>query len=247
MHHHEAFLLDPDHKQLAKGARTQLPLRKHGCLLLFLSIFGLAGLFIAAAMVRQWVEFVILSTSYAETEGQVQGRRIESDEGATYYVTYRSVVNDKVYTPEDSVSKKTYHSLEDDQYLIVRYARRDPTISTIEPGRVGGLLALTGFCLFWNGIVFGVTRPLVLEILKRRKLAQKGQRLEGEVIHCSGYKDSDGDFTVALRYGFHSPQTGARIEDRDTQIRKDLKGEPLPPPGTAVHVLFLDGETYLAL
>ena len=95
--------------------------------------------------------------------------------------------------------------------------------------------------------MFFVTKPLVLEILKRRKLARKGQRLTGEIITCSGYKDSDGDFTVALRYGFRSPQTGARIEDKDSQIRKDLKAAPLPPPGTAVHVLYLDDETYMVL
>lgn len=247
MQHPGPFLLDPDHEGLVKGARPRLLPRQQGCLLLFLSLFGLAGLCTAAATVRQWAEFVILSTSYAETEGQVRGRRIESDEGATYYVTYRFVVDDRVYTPEDSVSKKTYLSLEDDQYLIVRYAQSDPNISTIEYGRVGGLLALTGFCLFWNGIVFAVTRPVVLELLKKRKLAQKGQRLEGEIIRCSGYKDSDGDFTVALRYGFRSPQTGMRIEGKDTQIRKDLKGEPLPPPGTAVHILHLDDETYMVL
>ena len=88
---------------------------------------------------------------------------------------------------------------------------------------------------------------MVLEILKRRKLAQKGQRLTGEIIACSGYKDSDGDFVVAVRYGFRSPQTGTRIEDRDTQIRKDLKAAPLPPPGTAAHVLYSDDETYMVL
>jgi hypothetical protein len=247
MQNHRHFLLDPDHEPLAKGARPWLPIRGHGCILLFVGVFALAGLCFAVALVRQWAEFAILSTNYAETEGQVRGRRIESDEGTTYYVTYRFVVDDKTYTPEDSVSKKTYHSLEDLQYLTVRYARRDPTISTIEPGRVGGLLALTGFCLFWNGIVFVVTRPLVLEILKRRRLARKGQRLEGEILYCSGYKDSDGDFVVAVRYGFRSPQTGARIEDKDSQIRKDLKGAPLPPPGTAVHVLYLNDETYMVL
>jgi hypothetical protein len=108
-------------------------------------------------------------------------------------------------------------------------------------------MALTGFCLFWNGIVFWVTRPVVFEILKRRRLARKGQQLEGEITRCTGHKDSDGDYVVEVRYGFHSPQTGARIEDNDSQVREDLKAAPLPPPGTAVQVLYLDDKTYMVL
>ncbi|MFC2038015.1 DUF3592 domain-containing protein [Chloroflexota bacterium] len=193
------------------------------------------------------MEFVILSTNYSESQGQVLGRRMESDEGATYFVTYRFVVDDRVHTVENSVSKATYHSVEEGQSLTVRYAQRDRTITTIEPGRVGGLLAMTGFCLARNGIVLWVTRPVVGEIFRRRKLARRGQRLAGEIIRCSGYKDSGGDFTVTVRFGFHSPQTGTRIEGKDSQIRKDLKGKPLPAPGTAVHVLYLDDETYMVL
>ena len=121
MQNHEPFLLDRDHERLAKGARPWLPLRGHGCILLFVGVFALAGLCFLAGMVSQWVQFVVLSTDYAETEGQVLGRRIESDEGTTYYVSYRYVVDDKVHTAEDSVSKKTYHALEEVGSLTVRY------------------------------------------------------------------------------------------------------------------------------
>lgn len=52
---------------------------------------------------------------------------------------------------------------------------------------------------------------------------------------------------VELKYGFCSPQTGAKIGDNDSQIRKDLKDVPLPPPATAVPVLYLDDATYRVL
>ena len=73
------------------------------------------------------------------------------------------------------------------------------------------------------------------------------QRIEGEIARCSVHRDSDGDFVLEVGFGFRSPQTGAWIEGRDSQIRNDLKDEPLPPPGTAVHVLYRDDETFMAL
>lgn len=247
MQNRDPFLLDPGNESLAKGARPKRLPREQGCLLLFLSIFVLAGLLVAAEVVRQWVEVILLSTSYAATQGQVLDRRIESDEGATYYVTYRFVADDQAHTVEEVVAKATYHSVEDGQYLTVRYTRRNPTITTIEPGRIGGPLILTAFCLVWNGIVFSIAWLTVREILMRRRLAREGQRLGGEVIRCFGHKDSDGDFVVEVRFGFRSPQSGMWIEDKDSQIRKDLSAELLPSPGTPVHVLYLDDETYMVL
>lgn len=41
-------------------------------------------------------------------------------------------------------------------------------------------------------------------------------------------------FLLDLRFRFRSPQTGDRIEGRDSHVRKDLEDEPLPPPGAPV-------------
>lgn len=244
---HKPFLLDPDNELFAIGASPKLPVGGRGCILLFMSIFVLAGLLIAGDLARRWVHVVMLSTGYAETRGQVVSRRIESDEGATYYVTYHFVAGDQAYTVEEVVEKTTYHSVEEGQSLTVRYARHSPTIATIEPGRIGGLLALTGFCLVWNGIVLTISWLLVREVRKRRRLARNGQWLSGEIARCTSHLDSDGDFVLDVTFRFRSPQTGMWIEAKDSQLRKDLKGEPLPPPGTPVHVLYLDDKRYMML
>jgi len=243
----EFFLLDPDNEPFVTGASSRLPIGGRGCILLFMSIFVLAGLLIAGDIARQWLHFAMLSTDYAETQGQVIGRRIESDEGATYYVTYRFVAGDRTHAVEEVVEKTTYHSVEEGQSLTVRYARRSPTIATIEPGRIGGLLALTGFCLVWNGLVFAISWLLAREVHKRRRLASNGQRISGEIVHCSSHLDSDGDFVLDARFRFRSPQAWVWIEGKGSQLRKDLKGEPLPPPGTPVHVLYLDDKRYMML
>lgn len=241
------FLLDPDNEPFATGASSTLPAGGQGCILLFMSIFVLAGLFMAVEIVRQWAHVVILTTSYAEVQGQVVDRWIESDEGATYYVTYRFVANDQVYTVEEAVAKATYHSVEEGQSLTVRYARSYPSIATIQPGRIGGLLALTGFGLVWDGLVVSFAWLLVRKIRKRCRLARRGQRIAGEVLSCASDRDSDGDLLLKVRFGFRSPQSGKWIEGKDSQTRKDLEGKPLPSPGTPVHVLYLDDKTYMML
>ena len=103
------------------------------------------------------------------------------------------------------------------------------------------------FCLVWDGIVFSIFLLTVREILKRRRLSQKGHRIAGEIVHCSSRRDSDGDFVLEVRFGFCSPLTGTWIEGKDSQVRKDLEGEALPSPGAPVHVLYLDDRTYLML
>ncbi len=241
------FLLDPDNERFATGASRRLPAGSQGCALLFLSIFVLVGLFMAADITRRWVHVAILSTDYAEAEGQVLGREIEDDDGATYYVTYRFVANDRVHTIRENVEKGVFHSMEEGQSAIVRYAPRDPRIATIAPGRVGGLLALTGFCGLWDGTVLFISALVLREVLQRRKLARRGQRLVGEILRISGRRDSDGDFVLILGYGFRSPLTAAQLEGSNSQVRKDLADGPLPPPGTPVHVLYLDDERHMVL
>jgi len=241
------FLLDPDNGAYVAGTSRRLPAGGHGCILLFMSIFVLAGLFIAGDLARKWVRFAVLSTSYAETQGQVVYRRIESDEGATYYVTYRYLAGDRAYSLEDAVAKVTYHSVEEGQSLTVRYARHDPAMATIEPGRAGGLLILTGFCLAWNGLVFPISWLLAREVHKRRRLGRRGQRIEGEIVDCTSHRDGDGDLVLDVRYRFRSPDTWLWIEGKGSQLRKDLEDRPLPPSGTAVHVLYLDDKTHLVL
>jgi hypothetical protein len=241
------FLLDPQNEPFAAGTSHKLPSRGHGCVLIFMSIFVVAGLLIAGDLTRRWAYVVLLNTEYAETQGQVTGHRIEFDEGATYYVAYRYVAGDRAYLLEDAVTKDTYHSLDDGQAVLVRYARRNATIATIEPGRYGGLLLLTGFCLVWNGFVFGISWLLAREYLKRSRLARQGRLIAGEIAACTSHRDGDGDLVVDLDYRFRSPLTWSWTKGTGSQLRKDMERKPLPAPGTPVHVLYVDDETHMVL
>ncbi len=243
----DLFLIDPGNEQFAAGASRKLAACGQGCTLFFLGMFALAGLLIAGVVTRQWMHFVEFSANYAETQGQALDCAIESDADTPYCVAYRFVVDDQVLMVEERVDKTTYHAIKEGQSLTVRHARHDPSIATIEPGRPSELLALTGFCLLWNGLVLQAARLLARQNLERRKLAREGQQVAGQVAHCSGIQNSDGDFVLKTEFGFRSPQTGAWVECQDLQVRQDLKDKLLPPPGTAVYVLYLNDETYLVL
>ena len=247
MHARGHFLIDPENEPYALGLSPRLPAGKLGCFTLFLGLFVGAGLLLGGALAREWVHFAILSASEAETQGQVLQREIDIDDSTTYYVTYRFIVNDREHTVEESVGKDTYQSVEEGQHLRIRYSELDPNIATIEPGRIGVLPVVTVFCLIWNGVVFVITLGTLREVRKRRRLGKVGQRITGEVVRCSGEVDGDGDYVLTVGFRFNSPQTGQWIQGRDSQIRNDLKGEAPPPPGTSVHVLYLDDGTYMIL
>lgn len=248
MQRRDFFLIDPDNGQFAAGGASRKPAAcGQSCGLFFLGLFALAGLLVTGIIVRQWAHFVEFSDNYVETQGQALDCETESDASTPYCVAYRFVVGDQAYTVEESVGQTTYHAIKEGQPLTVRYAKHDPSLATIEPGRLSELLALTGFGLLWNGAVFRATWLLARQNLKRRKLTREGQHIVGQVTHCSGLQNSDGDLVLKTEFGFRSPQTGTWIEGQDLQVRQDLRDKLLPPPGTAVYVLYLDDETYLAL
>jgi hypothetical protein len=241
------FLIDPDNEQFAAGASHKPAACGQGYVLFFLGLFALGGLLVAGIVMHQWMHLIEFSNNYVETQGQALDCAVESDASTPYCVAYRFVVGDQAYTVEESVGKTTYHSIKEGQPLTVRHAKHDPSIATIEPGHPGELLALTGFCLLWNGAVSRATWLLARQNLKRRKLTREGQQIVGQVARCSGLQNSDGDFVLKTKFGFRSPQTGVWIESKSLQVRQDLRDKLLPPPGTAVYVLYLDDETFLAL
>lgn len=241
------FLIDPDNEQFAAGASHKPAACGQGCALFFLGMFALAGLLIAGVVTRQWLHLIEFSNDYVETQGQALDCAVETDVSTPYCVAYRFVVGDQAYTVEESVGKTTYQAIKEGQPLTVRHARHDPSMATIKPGRLSELLALTGFCLLWNGLVFRAAWQLARQNLKQRKLAREGQQIVGQVTHCSGLQNSDGDFVLKTKFGFRSPQTGAWIESKSLQVRQDLRDKLLPTPGTPVYVLYLDDETFLAL
>lgn len=52
---------------------------------------------------------------------------------------------------------------------------------------------------------------------------------------------------LVARYQFVSPSSGQLLKGSTEWERRDLKGKPLPPPGTPIRVLYADDETHMML
>lgn len=69
--------------------------------------------------------------------------------------------------------------------------------------------------------------------------------LDGELTDIS--KQSYGKVhNIYVKYQFLTP-AGITIQGEQKKSRSDLRGHPLPPPGTSVKVLYVDDDNYLML
>jgi hypothetical protein len=246
----EYFFLEPEAERFVRGETDRLPI--NGCMLLALIPFVLAGLLILTLSVAQLAQISYYrSSKWAETEGTYVGKdEIAGSNGsADYTVSFRFVVDDKVYVAEESVGQQIHDRAVDGDALRVYYRRGDPSVASTRPisGRGGPPLGLICGNLFWWAIVLGLGYYVLKPVYKQRRLAQEGTLIRGEVIHSSSYKDSDNDFRLMAEIRFRSPQTGNWIHKKYRVTRNDLAGKPLPRPGTLVHVLYIDDRTFQAL
>ncbi len=66
------------------------------------------------------------------------------------------------------------------------------------------------------------------------------------MVQCDGDKDSDGDFTVTLKYRFLSP-SGVPLDGTERLLRNDLDKHRLPRPGAPVAILYAHDGCHRAL
>src|SRR5207245_2814927 len=125
----------------------------------------------------------------------------------SYYVTYRFVpsgTSSPEYERRQTVSRACYTSLEPGQMVTVRFCGGDPSVSSIEERSTERYLA-TAFAVVWYlglGKAFSV---LVARLRRERWLARSGVWLAGRIVECTGFRDSEDDYTIRVRYGFSAP------------------------------------------
>jgi hypothetical protein len=221
-------------------------------MLLILIPFFLGGLLILSLSVLEWVRVSNLnSIIWLETQGTYVSKEIGSKAaGPTRYnVTFRFVVDDRVYVVTESVEQLTYVRAGNEELLPVSYALHDPNTASIEPVNRRREQPLGLICgnLFWWAIVLGLAYYVLSPMRKRQRLSREGTLISGQIIHCSGRKDSDNDLRLKAGVRFRSPQTGQWIEKNYLRTRNDLKSKPLPQLGTPVHILYINDKTFEAL
>src|SRR5262249_16803471 len=92
---------------------------------------------------------------------------------------------------------------------------------------------------------------LIREETRAKRLFEKGRTLPGTVIHCVGYGQpfppscwegtGTSSYAIRLEYAFRTPG-GREVVQTEGRLAEDLKGQPLPEPGTPVFVIYLDDE-----
>ncbi|MBN1202594.1 MAG: DUF3592 domain-containing protein [Anaerolineae bacterium] len=248
----QPFLFHPGNRRFLQGKSRGLSGTATGGLIAVLLVLVLAmvGLFVVVG-IPHWLQARELDRSGVITQGTVIERDIhEDDEGSdTYYVRYSFVAGDgRAYERQQQVSRSNYSNWARGATVRVKYLTGDPAVSrlvddnTADSGsRIVLIISVVAIALVMIFVVLAVDQRS-----RNRRLASKGQLLRGEVLVCTGHKDSDGDYFVTLRYCFLSPED-REITARDRRLANDLKHASLPAPGTAVAVLYADDDTYKVL
>jgi hypothetical protein len=261
------FLLHPQNAEFLqkKSPRPVFPQSRIWELVLLGVLFFTVLIAFLVLGLPAWKTWLDLRNNSALASAAVTGVRFEDRDVDYYTVRYAFAVNEQVYEREQKVDLDYFEFiLANDRDLRVRYVKSDPSESRLEDVppwgdfRVAGTVAAVILLVLWGGV-------LVFQLERRdqnAQLVEKGKLVKGEVVECVGHKpgrDSglrqlitvffslhlyllrrhrQGQYTVHLRYKFISPSSGTEIIKREKHIRNDLDPRSLPPPGTAVAVIF---------
>jgi hypothetical protein len=185
-------------------------------------------------------------------EGDMTGHRYTTDdEGAeTYYLTYKFEIREGslkgTYEREQIVNHDQYERYEFGGSVDILYDPDDPELSKIADTNKPPYSQASVCAGFLLGYLVMLTW-MIRDDLRKRRLANQGRLIYGEIRESSSEPDADGDYKVKLHYQFVSPTTGQEIEKTASQLRTDLKDAALPSAGTQVAILYLSDTHYTIL
>jgi hypothetical protein len=253
---HKVALLRPDNRSYLEGKSNYVHTEANGCIVIFLSVFFFAGLFLITMVMREWYSYVLLQSQGVSVVGQFVSKEWDSDsDGDTFYVTYSYVVADRTYTNTESISRDQYASADNGEPLLLTYAAGDPTVSIIGKPDASMPLFMTLFMIFWCGLTWSMFFYMLRRWLLTKRLSRSGQVVVGEVTASDLSRDSDGDYSLTIHYRFTSPQTGAILVGKESATRNDLrtdkkKEEHTTSPlrfGTPVAILYAADREHVLL
>jgi hypothetical protein len=104
-----------------------------------------------------------------------------------------------------------------------------------------------------DGWFFRVMIRLARAEERAKRLYEQGQTLRGTVVRCFAFDQSippsswegspESHPMLALEYSFRTP-AGREIVHKEQRFAEDVKGQPLPEPGTPVLFMYLDDAHY---
>jgi hypothetical protein len=247
------FLANPRNVALVNGQTKDLArepwsgMEVLGLVVGFVVWSSIAALFIPSAHAYVMLRMADVSTA----EARVVRAWTKSGEDVTYYFAYELLTEpgkEKVAT-EASVTSSCYSAHPVGSTLLVRYNRREPSISEPVEGNTNGLVGILFPLLFLIGAAGGGAAS-VLNTYRRKKLldefAVRGVLLQGVLTLCELETESEGEPMIRCDY-LLTPPNSEPVRGSGWTDKTRFDDDNYPPAGTPVMVYYLDPERHLML
>jgi hypothetical protein len=245
------FLLHPAHAGFLDNSNRRLfgVTRVH---LILIGVIALLCIGLGVGMISHAITEQAVRDSLAQngvealatiTDGHMTRGRSNS-----YYLeySYDAKVNGDLqsFTREESVSRELYERAEIGSHMTIHYLPDDPGTARILDDAFNGVIFLVIGLALAGGSLVGMY-VLMRQYRRDRMLERDGQILTGSITKSSvsGYGNKR---QVTIHYEFHSP-LGVPLKGSQSQRRRDLDRQDLPPEGTRVAVVYCDDSTYRML
>lgn len=240
------YLLNPENQAYIDGkqaypARFDAP---SGCVLAFVWLFPLMGLFfIVVGLSYVWAE-VMLILSPSTTQGIVVQLTVEEEsEGTLYRVFYSYSVADERYLEKQEVSADVYANLRVEQRIAIEYLASHPRVARLQGTNNWGVtLFLLGFSAVWMLLTTLFAFSFQTRYSRLRRLRYRGTRLQAQLIDFERKPDPDSDDDVQFILAFISPH-GQTIKGK----RKYSFASATPPTDATLYVQYLTPKNWEVL
>lgn len=235
------FLFDSANTDFVRGRAARPPRiswRSLTCGVLFISIFVLVGIGAVLFAIYEYDIWRRLDEYGVTANGVFTGRHISSGEDSdSYYVDYRFVYNNEMYTGREQVEWDFYNRTQTGAPTTLVLLPDDPTTSRIAGYNERRNFPMI-FAVIWNSIV-GLFLLIGFFVMRsHNKLMREGRVVHGRVIEAHGHTDSDNNYIVSVKYDFIAPDTQEVINGYHSQTLNSLRNAPLPQPDNTVAVMY---------
>jgi hypothetical protein len=211
---------------------------------LIMVLLCVVGLVMLGVGLFAYRDYATLRDDGLIAEGALINRDIYRGKSITYSLVYQFEVREGrhmgSYRGEQKVGKGKYNSVEVGDVVSILYDPNDPTLSRMADLNTSPIaLIVIGGAIVFLGLMLG--RAGFRNRKENELLAQEGKILYGAIATCSGIRERSS-YIINVSYSFISPETGEKIRGRMFKTRNDLRGKPLPEPGTPVAILYRNDE-----
>ena len=179
------------------------------------------------------------------TQGTITSRNYSSGRSTTYYLHYSfSTPGGQQYFAEQEVDRTTYYNTSVGTSTPIEYLSNNPDESKI-PGREADTFLYILFGIFSVLSIFFIF--LLVRNIYRRNLLERTGRLIPASLGDATIRERRNRrrryYDLSVTFQFQNPY-GQTISGKDRFVRNDLWGQPLPPPGTHLLVLYANDRLY---